>query len=196
MSENKSSQRRADAVRSRTAILDACLLLLDRGEDPTIGRIAGAAGVTRQTVYAHFDSREDLLRTVVRRLTEEVADGLTSTEPGRGPLPEAVDRWCTAVWGMLDRRPALLNPVLATVASPDDDPLDTHELVVGELRGLARRARREHALPPEVTTDWLVRAVLAQGHAAGEEVAAGRMTPRAAGIAFRHGVHGLLLGPR
>ncbi len=194
MSEKERRQRRADAVHSRTAILDACLLLLDRGEDPSMGRIADAAGVTRQTVYAHFGSREDLLRTVVRRLTEEVADGLASTEPGRGPLPEAIDRWCRAVWGMLDRRPALLNQVLAAVTGPEDDPLDTHELVVGELRALARRARREHALPRELTTDWLVRAVLAQGHAAGQEVAAGRMTPRAAGIAFRHGVRGLLLG--
>ncbi len=196
MSEKQAPQRRADALRSRTAILDACLQLLDRGEDPAIGRIADAAGVTRQTVYAHFASREDLLRTAVRRLTHEVADGLSSTEPGRGALPEAIDRWCAAAWGMLDRRPALLNPALAAVTRPDDDPLDVHELVVGELRTLARRARREHTHPREVTTDWLVRAVLAQGHAVGEEVAAGRMTSRAAGVAFRHGVHGLLLGPR
>ncbi|CAI9402883.1 TetR/AcrR family transcriptional regulator [Nocardioides sp. T2.26MG-1] len=195
MSEEKRPQRRADAVRSRTAILDACLLLLDRGEDPSLGRIADTAGVTRQTVYAHFDSRDDLLRTAVRVLTQEVAEGLATTDPGRGPLPEAVDRWCTAVWGMLDRRPALLNPALMAVTGQDDDPLDTHELIVGELRRLVRRSRREHALPRELTTDWLVRAVLAQGHAVGGEVAAGRMTPRAAGIAFRHGVRGLLLGP-
>jgi AcrR family transcriptional regulator len=186
-------RRRADAVRSRDAVLAACLALLDRGEDPSLGRVAAEAGVTRQTIYAHFASRDELLRTAVAVLGAEVSAALASTEPRAGTLGEAVDRWCAAVWRVLERRPALLNPALAGVRA-DEDVLDVHEVVIGELRVLARRARRERELPRQVTVDWLVRAVIALGHAAGDEVATGRMTSAAAGAAFRLGARGVLLG--
>ncbi len=188
-----SPRRRADAVRSREAVLAACLALLDRGETPSMGRVAAEAGVTRQTIYAHFGSRDELLGAAVRVLSEEVAAGLATSEPRTGDLGAAIDRWCATVWRILAGRPALLNPVLATVGA-GEDVLDVHEVVIGELRVLARRARRERGLPRQLTTDWLVRAVLALGHAAGEEIAAGRMTPAAAGVAFRAGVRGVLLG--
>jgi AcrR family transcriptional regulator len=188
-----SPRRRADAVRSREAVLAACLALLDRGEDPSLGRVAAEAGVTRQTIYAHFASRDELLRTAVGVLGAEVSAALASTEPRAGELGDAVDRWCAAVWRVLEGRPALLNPALAGVTA-DDDVLEVHEVVIGELRILARRARRERQLPRQVTADWLVRAVIALGHAAGEEVAGGRMTPAAAGAAFRLGVRGVLIG--
>lgn len=187
--------RRADAVRSRAAILDACLRLLDGGVDPSMGAVAAEAGVTRQTVYAHFASRDDLLRAAVAALTEETAAALAGTDPRRGPLGEAVDRWCATVWAAIGRRPGLLNPALAAAPAGPDDTLAAHEVVVRELRILAQRARRERGLPRAVSADWLVRAVIAHGHAAGEEVAAGRMSARAAGVAFRYGVRGLLLGP-
>jgi AcrR family transcriptional regulator len=195
MSEMKAGpRRRADAVRSRAAVLEACLRLLDSGEDPSIGRIAGEAGVTRQTVYAHFDSRDDLLRTVAEVLTQEVAAGLATTDPGSGELTEAIDRWCRTVWRVLERRPALLNPVLAAVPADAADVVSGHELVIGELRALVRRARRERSLPRELTVDWLVRAVLAHGHAVGEAVGTGSLSARSGAVAFRHGVRGLLLG--
>lgn len=188
-----SPRRRADAVRSREAVLAACLALLDRGEDPSLGQVAAEAGVTRQTIYAHFGSRDALLRAAVRVLSEEVAAGLATTEPRTGDLGAAVDRWCATVWRILAGRPALLNPALAAVGA-GEDVLDAHETVITELQVLARRARRERGLPRQLTTDWLIRAVLALGHAAGEEVGAGRMTRAAAGVAFRAGVRGVLLG--
>ena len=177
------------------AIVGACLELLDAGEDPSVGRIAGAAGVTRQTVYAHFESRQELLRAALTTLTAEVAADLAATEPARGELADAVERWTETVWRTIERRPALVNPALQGVPPAPGDIVEAHELVLRELRTLARRARRERSLPRSLTTDWLVRAVLAHGHAAGEEVAAGRMSRRAAGVAFRHGVRALLLGP-
>lgn len=195
MSEiSPATPRRADAVRSREAILDACLRLLDGGADPSVGAVAEEAGVTRQTIYAHFASRDELLRTTVGALTDEVAASLAGTDPRRGSLEAAVDRWCAAVWAALERRPALLNPALAaSAAGPTEDSLAVHELVVGELRVLVRRTKRERPLPRALSADWLVRAVIAHGHAVGGEVAAGRMSARTARVAFRHGVRGLLL---
>ncbi|MEM9033663.1 MAG: TetR/AcrR family transcriptional regulator [Actinomycetota bacterium] len=42
--------------RTRTAIVDACERLLDRGVDPTIDDVAEEAGMSRATVYRYFDS--------------------------------------------------------------------------------------------------------------------------------------------
>ncbi|MGR6999045.1 helix-turn-helix domain-containing protein [Yinghuangia aomiensis] len=51
-------RRRADAQRSIDAILDAARRLLGDRLDVGMEDIAAAAGVTRQTVYAHFPSRD------------------------------------------------------------------------------------------------------------------------------------------
>jgi len=55
------------APEARQRLIDAGLSLLtdDGVAEFSIGRIASAAGVTRPTVYSHFDSRDALLREVV-----------------------------------------------------------------------------------------------------------------------------------
>ena len=45
---------RADAERSIAAILDAAVQVLADRPEAGMGEIAKAAGVARQTVYAHF----------------------------------------------------------------------------------------------------------------------------------------------
>ena len=49
--------------------------------------IARAAGVSRQTVYAHFPSREALLDAVVERATAEVTAALDGAGLGRHRRP-------------------------------------------------------------------------------------------------------------
>jgi AcrR family transcriptional regulator len=60
-------RRRADAERNIAAILDAAVELLGERPDSSMAEIAAAAGVARQTVYAHYDSREALLAAVAER---------------------------------------------------------------------------------------------------------------------------------
>lgn len=54
-------RRRADAERSNAAILDAAAGVLAQRPQASIEEIAKAAGISRQTVYAHFPAREVLL---------------------------------------------------------------------------------------------------------------------------------------
>ncbi|OEV21023.1 TetR family transcriptional regulator, partial [Streptomyces nanshensis] len=80
-----SRTRRADARRSRASILDAAIRLLNERPDASVEAVATAAGVTRQTVYAHFPSRERLLAATLDRLTERTAAAMAAAEPDSGP---------------------------------------------------------------------------------------------------------------
>ena len=58
---------------TRTRILEAALALIVRrgGADVTMAEIAGAARVSRQTVYLHFADRADLLIALARFADEK-----------------------------------------------------------------------------------------------------------------------------
>ncbi|GAA4607944.1 AcrR family transcriptional regulator [Actinoplanes octamycinicus] len=177
---------RLDGERSRAAVLDAAITVLGRRPDASVEDVAAAAGVVRQTVYAHFGSRAALLTAVVEHLTAETArllDGLDLS----GPAPdEALRRWLTASWSIVDRYPVLLSPALAG-AAPAGDQAAQHEPVTARLVELLRRGRRAGVFDTRHSESWLVTAIIALGHAAGQQVAAGRMTAAEAGAAYRDG---------
>ncbi len=56
--------RREDARRSIELIMDAARSILGKRPDASMEELAVAAGVTRQTVYAHFSSRDALIAAV------------------------------------------------------------------------------------------------------------------------------------
>ena len=69
------ASRRADAVRNRTAILEAARQLVsERGAEVAMGEIARAAGVAVGTLYRHFPNKADLLAAVVSEYVEALAD--------------------------------------------------------------------------------------------------------------------------
>ncbi|MBN9670907.1 TetR/AcrR family transcriptional regulator [Roseibium aggregatum] len=66
-----SSQRRVQ--RTRNEILDrAWSLISEQGAEVSLGEIAKAAGVSRQSVYDHFGSRGGLILALVRRADERL----------------------------------------------------------------------------------------------------------------------------
>jgi AcrR family transcriptional regulator len=177
---------RVDAQRNAAKIIDAAARLLADGHAATMGEVAQAAGVTRQTVYAHFTSREELLAAVLATVTEQAAAILDATRPDEGEATAALRRWLTAAWGMVDRYPALLSPELAALAP--DAALELHRPVTDSLQRILDRGRREGTIVRTVPTAWLLTATLALAHAAAQEVVSRRMAPGAAGRAFRESV--------
>ena len=179
-------RRRADARRSIAAVLDASIELLGRRPDASMDEVAAAAGVSRQTVYAHYPSRDALLRAVTLHVTGEVARALGDLDLDRGSAMEALGRWVDASWALLERYPVLLTP--AIVAPEGNDESERHEPLMRGLLQVIERGRRRREFDRGMPTTWYLAAIIGLGHAAGQEVIAGRMTPANAGAAFRESV--------
>lgn len=98
------SGARADG--KRKAIVEAALLaFLADGFDVSMDRIAAAAGVSKVTVYNHFDSKENLFRAVVSgqlhnalSVVEQLVESrLGDSEDVRTELVKACRAWVTAL---------------------------------------------------------------------------------------------------
>jgi AcrR family transcriptional regulator len=155
--------------------------------------IATAAGVSRQTIYAHYPSRDALLQAVTRHITAEVARGLGGLDLDRGSAIDALAHWVDASWALLERYPVLLTP--AVVAPEGGDERERHEPVMGGLLRLIERGRRRREFDRAMPTTWYLAAIIGLGHAAAQEVIAGRMTSANAGTAFRESVLRVCRGP-
>jgi AcrR family transcriptional regulator len=167
-------RRRADARRSAAAVLAAAVDLFGRRPEAGLDEVAAAAAVSRQTVYAHYASREALIAAVVEHLTAESAAVLDALDVTSGTAVEALQRWAEAAWSVIDRYPVLL-------ALPMDAD---HAPVIRSLEKLIERGLAAGELDRRLPASWLVTAVLSLGHAAGAEVIAGRLSAQDAGRLF------------
>lgn len=84
--------RTARAVRTRDAIVDACIALVDSGDlRPTAPRIAEEAGVSVRSVFQHFDDLETLFAAVGERVVQRLARLIVPIDPSL-PLEERIVR--------------------------------------------------------------------------------------------------------
>jgi AcrR family transcriptional regulator len=167
-------RRRSDARRSIDAILNAARTVLGERPDASMEDIAAAAGVTRQTVYAHFLSRDAL---VVALIEAARAEGLAAIDAARldtAPPADALGQFLDISWQLLRRYPLLLDSALNR--TPRLDGSDPHLAVTARLEQLIRRGQRTGEFDRTLSASWLVAAILGLGHIAAEQVAAGRLT--------------------
>lgn len=114
--------RAARSMRTRAAVVDALLALLERGElRPTVGRIAEEAGISARSVYVHFEDLDDLFAAAAQRQTERVLP-LVEAVCVDAPLDVRVEDFTRSRARLLDaihpvRRAAVLNePFLPALA--------------------------------------------------------------------------------
>ncbi|MEU5224855.1 TetR/AcrR family transcriptional regulator [Streptomyces toyocaensis] len=176
--------RRADARRSRAAILDAATQVLNVEPDAGMETIACAAGVTRPTVYAHFPSRERLLLAVVERITHEVVVAMDAADLDAGPAVDALMRMLDAGAQVTGRYPVLVQLISAHTVPPEADH-DRHAPVADRIRRVIQRGRQSGEFDDRLPVDWLVAATISLGHVASEEADAGRVPAKAAQDALR-----------
>ncbi|GEM30245.1 hypothetical protein NN3_12520 [Nocardia neocaledoniensis NBRC 108232] len=190
MTGPREPKRRADAARSRAAVLDAATRLLATHPDAGMAAIAAEAGVTRQTVYAHFTSRDELVDAVITRTTERAAAAMREADLDSGPARDALLRMLAVGWRFFRVAP-LAHHVGAFARQRDED----RQLPVNDrLLRLVRRGQRAGEFDGTLSAPWLVAAIVAVSHAAGDEVRSGRMEQPEAEKALRESVLRLVGG--
>ncbi|WP_254705457.1 TetR/AcrR family transcriptional regulator [Streptomyces vilmorinianum] len=172
-------RRRADAERSRAAVLDAAVRLLAERPDAGMAAIATAAGVTRQTVYAHFGTRDALLEAVADRITDDAMAAMDEAEAAEESALGSLLRLQDIGWRLFERHPVLLQ-----LGSAEADRT-RHEPVIARLTRLIENGQSTGEFAPTPPATWLVAAVTALSHAAGDEAAAGRLTVQEAATCLR-----------
>lgn len=86
--------RAARATRTRAAIVDALLALLEEGDlQPPATRIAERAGISLRLIYHHFGDLESLFRDAASRQAERLAAVAQPVDPDL-PLEERIEQFC------------------------------------------------------------------------------------------------------
>jgi AcrR family transcriptional regulator len=166
-------RRRSDARRSIDAILNAARAVLGERSDASMEDIAAAAGLTRQTVYAHFPSRDALIAALLRDVGAETLVAFDAARLDTVPPAEALRRYLDIGWQLIGGNVFLLGPALAQ--SPYPGHAAAHEAGIARLEQIIRRGQRSGDFDCALPADWLTVAVVGLIRTAAELVAAGRL---------------------
>lgn len=93
---------------TRTRILDVARELLGQNPGAGMGDIASAAGVVRRTVYGHFPTRADLVRTLAEHAVDEIAEVLRQINVDDEPADAVWALFVARLWPLADRYRVLL----------------------------------------------------------------------------------------
>lgn len=91
-------------------IVDAAIEAIQaapEGAEPKVQEIAERAGLVRTVVYRHFNGREELNRTVQRRLVEQMYDAISAGLSLEGTIPEIITRTTAAYVNWVADNPKL-----------------------------------------------------------------------------------------
>jgi TetR/AcrR family transcriptional regulator, mexCD-oprJ operon repressor len=171
--QKTADHRRAAAERSVEAILAATERLLASNPEASMSAIAGEAGVSRVTLYAHFPTRTAVLEAVAERVIAEGAEAIAAAGTGAGEPAAALDRLIDAAWGKLDRNLELFAAARADLS--EEALRRAHEQLDAPILALIKRGQRADAFRSDVSAGWLLTSYYALMHAAAGEAAAGRL---------------------
>src|ERR1700674_2262224 len=114
-------KREGQVQRTRSGILKAArdLVAAGRGESPSVGAVAGRAGVSRLTVYHHFNSKEGLLDALAAEA--HGAAGRADRPPASGDPRQDLERALGAACAGWASDPSLFRrlPPIASGAGGD-----------------------------------------------------------------------------
>jgi AcrR family transcriptional regulator len=182
----KPRRRRADALHNAEAILDAASKVLAERPDAGLAEVAKTSGISRQTLYAHYPSREALIRALIERATERVVAAIDASDLEIGPADQALVRLMEIGWRSFDTDPFLLRMSEPNVSAEEDR--GRHGPILQRVLEVIERGQREGDIDPGLTAGWVLASVFALGNAAGEEVRCGRMSRDEAVAMLRVGV--------
>ncbi|MBN2624237.1 MAG: TetR/AcrR family transcriptional regulator, partial [Acidimicrobiales bacterium] len=159
--------RAARAARTRSAIVDATVALVEEGDlRPTAPRIAERAGVSVRSVFQHFDDLPSLHTAVVQRVLERLAVLVVPVDPGR-PLEERITTFTRQRSALLEavtpfRRAAAVHgpfaPEIRRAIAEGSAFLrsEVEQVFAPELASMEATERREVVGAVAATSSWAV----------------------------------------
>jgi AcrR family transcriptional regulator len=148
--------RSARALRTREAVVDALLALLDEGAvQPSVEEIAARAGVSERTIFGHFHDREGLFEAVAERQAQRLRAEWGQLPPPEASLAQRID----AFVAQRARIYELLAPLRRAALLMEPFSAATAEGVSG-LRSLKRR-EAWRLFSPELRDDRVLGAAVA-----------------------------------
>lgn len=111
--------RTARAVRTKDAIVEACLGLIDEGDlRPTGPRIAERAGVSVRSIFQHFDDLDALFAAVGQRVVVRIGGLIAHIDPAT-PLHDRIDAFIHQRAAVLESLTPVLRAALVHAASSE-----------------------------------------------------------------------------
>jgi AcrR family transcriptional regulator len=161
--------RRAAAQRNAAAILDATERLLGERTPLSMVAIAGAAGVSRPTLYAHYKSIAEIVEAAVERSVVASLAAFADARPDDGPADAALLRMAEVSLRQLARYDALARG--AAEHLPPGAVHRSHDAMLTPLRALIARGQDAGVFRTDVPGEWLLTMYLALVHGAAEHAA-------------------------
>ena len=166
MPEQAVDHRRAVAERNGAAILAAAERLIADRKQLTMAAIAGEAGVSRPTLYAHYATIGEIVEAAVDKAIDDALEVIVGADLQTGPPPEALTRLITTAWEHLAGLDALGRG--ATEHLPDKYLHRAHAPLIEHIGGLVVRGQKSGDFRSDMSAEWLVRSYFALVHAADE----------------------------
>jgi AcrR family transcriptional regulator len=157
--------RSARAQRTRQAIVDALIALIEAGEvKPAAPRIASRAGVSLRSIYQHFEDLESLFAAAHACYTSELLADVVEI-PETGPFADRLDAFVAQRARVLEaitpgRRAALLQEPFSQQLQEGRDRMlqlaraEVARLFREELAGLDVEARAETLAATDMVSTW------------------------------------------
>lgn len=144
------AHERVDAVRNRTAILEAAVAVLAVEPSASLSEVATRAGLGRATLYRHFPSREDLRAAIREEALTRASAALEEARLEECSVREGVRRAAAALLPLGMR----FRILLAEGADTDPGFLAAREQALRPLSNLVLRGVADGELDPGGDPTW------------------------------------------
>lgn len=155
MSRTGPESGRADALRNRTAILDAAVDVLADDSSASLVEVARRAGLGRATLYRHFPSRDDLRAAIRQEALSRAGAALEAARLDECSVREGVRNAAAALVPLGMRFRILLDEG----ADADPEFLAARDRTLRPLGELVQRGIAEGELCPHAEPAWVLMAL-------------------------------------
>ncbi|HOB57265.1 MAG TPA: TetR/AcrR family transcriptional regulator [Rhodoglobus sp.] len=168
---------RADAVRNRTAIIEATLSTLNEKPSASLAEIATAAGVSRGTLYGHFPSRQSLVAAAFDWLMGDVDAQLAKIDPAT-PAVASLEQLVATSWWVLGHIAGMTTA--ANLEIPARELRRLHREPLARIQGLLAQGREQGVFRSDQDLEWQAQCFYSILQAGATQVRGGRLLPSTA----------------